>query len=770
MPDIFRFKIKQFLLNFIFAFIALFWTYQAFATHSVQILVVHAYSEEYSWTKGQHDGFVNTIKQGLSAPLTIKTEYLDTKRVTFDTDYSEHFANYIRMKYQGFQPDVIYVTDDNGLIFGLNTLTKIFPDTPLFFSGVNNYSMLAQLDPARVTGVFEKKEIGPNLNLLHKLFGHINEIIVIGDNSNTYHAIERELKQELTMRKNMNIHYLIDEHLNVILSHLRTADQPIVLLTTLGSIKNTEGETLHIKEIINQISNSGAKVIISMEDAYLFDGILGGYVTSSAAQGSKAASLVISYLNGMPITSLTPKIKSPNEYIFNNRTLETLNLSLPADIAETARILNPHKSFYQRNHNTILTVIFFLIVALITLSLLYIRLISRKNKELKQQSLCLMEQGQLLQESEEKYRLLFEHSEDPMFVLYNNEFILVNDAVGIMLGYKSSSEVLHLHPSQISPEFQPDGRPSHEKANDMINKAHLEGYHRFEWQHIKKNGEPLQIEVSLTRIPYKEKYALFCILRDISEQKAAEKMRQEKEIAESANKAKSEFLANMSHELRTPMHGIMSFVDLGLNKPEQLTTEKTLKYFKIIKISAERLLSLLNDLLDLSRLSAGKMIMEYSSNSLKAVAESCIAEQQARLMELDKKVIWNTKTISGDGQFDPIRIGQVISYLLSNAIQYSPKGKNIDFLIASTELDIDNISVPALSFSIRDYGAGIPAQEFELIFDKFSQSSATRTNAGGTGLGLPISKELIQAHKGKIQVENHPEGGAVFKFVIPVEA
>lgn len=767
---IFYLKINRLFIRFAPAFFVIFWACHAMAADSVRILAVHAYSQEYPWTKGQHEGFVDAVSRGITTSPIIKTEYLDTKRVIFDAVYAEHYAKFIREKYQTFQPDAIYVTDDNGLIFGLNALAKIFPDTPLFFSGVNDYFVLTKLDPGRQTGVFEKKEIGPNLELLQKLFGDIRDIVVIGDNSNTYQAIKHELQQALSKRNDLHVNYIADKHLETILTRLRAIERPIVLLTTLGAIINAEGETLNLENTIAQITQSDAAVIISMEDAYLYDGILGGYVTSGVAQGGAAASLLLSYLQGTPMTSLAPIAKSPNEYIFDDRVLETLNLSLPENIEISSKILYPRKSFYQRNRHIIFLIIIFLTLALVTVSIIYIHLISHKNSELKKQSFRLKKQGRLLQESEEKYRLLFERSEDPMLVIYHNEFILANNAACHLLGCESLAELLQLHPSELSAKLQPDGNPSYEKANDMMQMAYLEGYHRFEWQHLKKDGGAILVEVSLTRIPYGDEHALFCIWRDISEQKATEKLKRDKEIAESANQSKSEFLANMSHELRTPMHGIMSFVNIGLKNPERLTINKALKYFGRIKTSADRLLSLLNDLLDLSKLEAGKMVMEYSSSSLESVAKSCIAEQQARLRELDKTVIWHPGTISGDGQFDPIRIGQVITNLLSNAIKFTPTGKNIDFLIANAELDFDDgTKVPAFLFSVRDYGDGIPDSELELIFDKFSQSSSTKTKAGGTGLGLAICKELINAHNGKIWVENHPEGGAVFKVMIPVK-
>lgn len=244
------------------------------------------------------------------------------------------------------------------------------------------------------------------------------------------------------------------------------------------------------------------------------------------------------------------------------------------------------------------------------------------------------------------------------------------------------------------------------------------------------------------------------------------KLEQARDEAQRANQIKSLFLANMSHELRTPMHGIMGFLNIGLNNPERLSQEKAIRYFGHIKTCSQRLLLLINDLLDLAKLEAGKMNIVASQSSLETIAESCIAEQQARLTEANKKVIFLADSLSGDGRFDPLKIGQVITNFLSNAIKFTPDGENIDCLIAHSELD----NKPAILFSMRDYGQGIPTGECELIFNDFIQSSETTIGAsGGTGLGLAISKHIINAHCGQVWAENHPEGGAIFRFLIPQE-
>ncbi len=147
--------------------------------------------------------------------------------------------------------------------------------------------------------------------------------------------------------------------------------------------------------------------------------------------------------------------------------------------------------------------------------------------------------------------------------------------------------------------------------------------------------------------------------------------------ATQANASKSEFLANMSHELRTPLHAILSFARFGLKNHETATTEKLFKYFDRINTSGERLLALLNDLLDLSKLEAGKMLLNKQKMSLFSVAKNCVAEQSAALKEKQQILLWDKEVCNTEADFDPVRIAQVITNLLSNAIKFSSERKII---------------------------------------------------------------------------------------------
>lgn len=253
--------------------------------------------------------------------------------------------------------------------------------------------------------------------------------------------------------------------------------------------------------------------------------------------------------------------------------------------------------------------------------------------------------------------------------------------------------------------------------------------------------------------------------------KQAQELILARDEAEKANAAKTQFISNMSHELRTPMHGILSFSKFGIKKIDKVPHEKLLSYFTSIQSSGERLLYLINNLLDLAKLESGTLELHKSKSNLSEILDACVNEQRARLEELDITINVTIIPDSTKAFFDTDLISQVITNLLSNSIKFTPTNSTICIAISNIPFDYLNISNKKnqLYFSIKDQGVGIPKNELNDIFVSFKQSSRTETGAGGTGLGLAISKDIIDAHGGEIWAMNNPDSnGAIFIFSIPV--
>lgn len=245
---------------------------------------------------------------------------------------------------------------------------------------------------------------------------------------------------------------------------------------------------------------------------------------------------------------------------------------------------------------------------------------------------------------------------------------------------------------------------------------------------------------------------VLAIIRNVSERRQLEEARAE-------SLAKNEFLANVSHELRTPLHGILSFTRLA-EKPSN--ADKIPRYLEMIGECGRSLLSLVDDLLDISKLTAGRLTFDMQVVDLEGSVSMVVDQFRSQLSGKGVRIDYTPSTGPFLASLDRARIQQVIRNLLGNAVKFSPADSVI-------EIEIGREGETQV-VAIRDQGTGIPEDELTSIFEQFTQSSWTSTGAGGSGLGLSICRRIVEAHHGRIWAENSTEGGSVFRFTLPAVA
>ncbi|MGZ4840791.1 MAG: PAS domain-containing sensor histidine kinase [Candidatus Angelobacter sp.] len=379
---------------------------------------------------------------------------------------------------------------------------------------------------------------------------------------------------------------------------------------------------------------------------------------------------------------------------------------------------------------------------------------------------------------ESRYRKLLEAAPDAILeVNQGGQIMLLNEAAERMFGY-SRGELLGLNVESLVPASMRGGHAQHRASYATHPNTRPMGT-GLELQGQRKDGSLFPVEISLSPNWIEGSLHVIASVRDITQRRAVEdRLRALREQytaeltvkneqlearnleVERANSLKTEFLASMSHELRTPLHTIIGFSELLTEQLEGPLTEKQQRFVSHILQDARHLLELINEILDISKIESGRLELKRESFDFSQIVEEVLGgiRHQAAAKNI---AVENKNSFQGSLYADRLRVKEILYNLLNNAVKFTPEGGRV-WLESFGEGD-------TLHVSVCDTGIGIPAKEHPSIFEKFYQVGDTTGGIReGTGLGLPITKHLVELHGGSISVESRPGEGSRFMLTLPV--
>lgn len=728
----------------------------ATATHPVHnVLVLLSYGPGDRWSETILQG----VRKGLSSieGLRLHVEYLDA-RIHEGEEYESQLSRFLSKKYESIDLDLAVVADNAALDFFLPFRAEFRPGLDTVFCGINNVDPADFSGEPNLTGVNEAVDMPGTINLAMDLFPRAPGLAVVAGtdgvgavNLSTFRKIRGKLDRRLPFTELLD---LDREAAPTVLGGL--ARGTIVL--RMDNLREPGGTNTPLLESIRIISESSPGPTFTFWDFDLGSGALGGILVSGTGQGVAAGKLAARILSGTPISEVPILMDSPNRPMFDFVQMKRWGVSpdnLPADPV----VINEPASLYERYRTVIWVVAASMVLMAACILALLAALIARNRAQ------------KALAASEERYRLLAEHSSDIIWTMdENHRFTYSSPSCKRILGY-SYEEIADGYPERLHPPGIRELVVEHirQRRQSIADGVPNREPKRLELEQYLADGSTMWMEaVTTPMFDDKGRFrGIVGVSRDITQRRKTEQaLLEAKEAAEAANQAKSAFLANMSHEMRTPLNGILGMLQLlektGLD-------DRQSEYSTLATNSCKRLANLIGDILDLSRIEAGRMELRHEPftpttviSSLRAMFVTFARKKKLSLtFEVDSST---PSRILGDGG----RLQQILANLTGNALKYTDKGS---VRVRIERLPRNQPGWINLLFTVEDTGIGIASEETQQMFEPFRQAE----NSGhrprqGAGLGLSIVKDLVKLMGGSISLESEPGKGTTFHVSLPFEA
>jgi len=712
-----------------------------------RVLILNSYHKGYQWTDDLVDGITSTLKERVP-DVEVWTDYLNLKHFSSDL-HSKLELDKLRGEYKRLSFDAVIISDDPGFNLVLEHRTELFKDTPIIFVGLNNFDV-SRLDGfPRITGVSESIDFTKTLDVTLALHPKTKRVIILSRSSITGKINVNQMgKVQEKYIDRAKFEYWTDLTISEVATRLREIPKNEAIIFPVDVLNDEQGNQLGPQALISRLHAASLNPIYTAWDFWLGFGIVGGNLQSGKRHGSLAAEMAIRIINGTPVSDIPVALESPNPYMFDYRALKEFDIS-EQDLPEGSIITHEPPSIFNDHALMVWLTLLFMTILLVVIAFLVTALRKRKQAE------------DSLRKSEARLSLHINNT--PMGVVaWDADFNCTqwNPAAEKIFGFTKKEALANNVRKMIPEEVQGQDEDVFQAL------LHQSGGNYNVNKNLTKDAQVIVCEWFNTLLVNEngETIGVASMVQDITERMAMEKDLSNALVdAERANQAKSEFLASMSHELRTPLNAILGFAQLMQYDPGNPISTTQNEHIESILSGGNHLLALVNEVLDLARIEADQVSVFVEKVNVEEIVEVCVGLSAPLGEQRGIKIIDRCcKGASFILQTDRLRFKQALINLLSNAIKFNKDGGTVTVEGRTTDPGF-------LRISVTDTGVGIAKKGYEGVFQLFHRlDSDPMVSREGTGIGLTVTKLLVERMAGRIGFDSQEGVGSTFWIELPL--